>query len=123
MAIEIRITGIEAVNARLAVLAEQHRDAAVAALREEAETIMTTSKRLVPVDTGVLRESGFVDAVDEGVRLAYGGAASGYAIYVHENLEARHPVGQAKYLEQPVLEALPGLAGRVAAVIRSILRT
>lgn len=27
-----------------------------------------------------------------------------YAIYVHENLEAHHPVGQAKYLEQPARE-------------------
>lgn len=24
-----------------------------------------------------------------------------YAVYVHENLEAHHPVGQAKFLEQP----------------------
>lgn len=27
-----------------------------------------------------------------------------YAVYVHENLESRHPVGQAKYLEQPFRE-------------------
>jgi len=25
-----------------------------------------------------------------------------YAVFVHENLEAHHPVGQAKYLEQPM---------------------
>lgn len=24
-----------------------------------------------------------------------------YAVYVHENLEAEHPIGQAKFLEQP----------------------
>jgi hypothetical protein len=24
-----------------------------------------------------------------------------YAIYVHENLEAHHPIGQAKFLEEP----------------------
>ncbi len=29
------------------------------------------------------------------------GYTQAYALYVHENLEARHPVGQAKYLEQP----------------------
>jgi len=29
------------------------------------------------------------------------GYTQNYAIYVHENLEAHHPVGQAKYLEQP----------------------
>lgn len=29
------------------------------------------------------------------------GFTQSYAIYVHENLEAYHPVGQAKFLEQP----------------------
>lgn len=29
------------------------------------------------------------------------GYTAAYAVYVHENLEAHHPVGQAKYLEQP----------------------
>lgn len=29
------------------------------------------------------------------------GYTQAYAIYVHENLEAKHPVGQAKYLEEP----------------------
>lgn len=32
------------------------------------------------------------------------GYTAQYAIYVHENLEAYHPVGQAKYLEQPARE-------------------
>lgn len=29
------------------------------------------------------------------------GYTAAYALYVHENLTAHHPVGQAKYLEQP----------------------
>lgn len=29
------------------------------------------------------------------------GYTQNYAIYVHENLQAVHPVGQAKFLEQP----------------------
>jgi len=32
------------------------------------------------------------------------GFQTSYAIYVHENLEANHPVGQAKFLEQPARE-------------------
>jgi hypothetical protein len=32
------------------------------------------------------------------------GYTAEYAIYVHENLEANHPVGQAKFLEQPARE-------------------
>lgn len=38
------------------------------------------------------------------------GYTQSYAIYVHENLEAYHPVGQAKYLEQPARLLAPVLA-------------
>lgn len=40
---------------------------------------------------------------NDNVSVVVGFTAS-YAIYVHENLEAYHKVGQAKYLEQPVRE-------------------
>jgi len=46
------------------------------------------------------------------------GYTQSYAIYVHENLEAHHPVGQAKYLEQPFRMRASGVAGRVAARLR-----
>lgn len=32
------------------------------------------------------------------------GYSQAYAVYVHEDLEAHHPVGQAKFLEQPARE-------------------
>lgn len=32
------------------------------------------------------------------------GFTQNYALYVHENLKSYHPVGQAKYLEQPARE-------------------
>ncbi len=32
------------------------------------------------------------------------GYTAAYAIFVHENLQAHHPVGQAKFLEQPLRE-------------------
>jgi predicted GNAT family N-acyltransferase len=37
------------------------------------------------------------------------GYTQAYAIYVHENLQAHHPVGQAKFLEQPARELQPVL--------------
>ena len=43
---------------------------------------------------------------DEDVDVEVGYTAS-YAIYVHENLQAHHPHGQAKFLEAP-LRALRG---------------
>lgn len=40
-----------------------------------------------------------------------------YAVYVHENLQSYHPVGQAKFLEQPFRQLL----SQMKAVIRSSL--
>jgi CRISPR/Cas system-associated exonuclease Cas4 (RecB family) len=37
-----------------------------------------------------------------------------YAIFVHEDMTARHPVGQAKYLEQPARQlSSDGTLGRI----------
>lgn len=43
---------------------------------------------------------------DSNLRLEVGFSAE-YAIYVHEDLTAFHPVGQAKYLEQPLRQNRP----------------
>ena len=85
---------------------------------------MGQSKDIVPVRFGVLRSSGKVDLPQKiagiiKVILSYGGAAAGYAIYVHENLTARHkPPTRAKYLEEPFKRAQAGLLGRLAQRIR-----
>lgn len=82
----------------------------------EAEQIMSTSKREVPVDTGRLRSTGYVQlpqmkGTQIGVTLGYG---TNYAVYVHEILSARHVVGKAKYLQDPLERAAQGLGNRVA---------
>lgn len=48
------------------------------------------------------------------------GYTQAYAIYVHEDMTARHPVGQAKYLEQPARELSNSgtLSGIIARVYR-----
>lgn len=66
------------------------QEAAAHALYQEAETIMADSKEhYVPADLSTLKNSGFVRLpVVEGstvsVEMGYGGAASKYAVYVHE---------------------------------------
>lgn len=45
------------------------------------------------------------------------GFSAPYAIHVHENLEAFHPVGQAKFLEQPAREREKDIA-RVAVKLK-----
>lgn len=84
---------------------------------------MTEAKKRTPVDTGVLRSSGFVQGPmikDRGLeaRLVFGGPAAGYAAKVHEDLAARHRVGQAKYLESVVVEHKGSFASEIAARIR-----
>jgi hypothetical protein len=65
--------------------------------------LLRKSQQVVPVDTGALKNSGFTRKTGSGfstdVTVGY---TQSYAIYVHENLEARHKPGKiAKYLEKP----------------------
>ena len=129
---EFDIKGFDLMSQRLSILAEVLPAAVGDALRAEAEIEMTEAKRRTPVDTGALRASGFVggptqvDAETQVVTLAFGGPAGsgnqgetndvdvGYAVYVHEDLEAFHPTGEAKFLESVLLQSAPYLADRVA---------
>jgi hypothetical protein len=45
----------------------------------------------------------------------------GYAVYVHEDLSARHTKGKAKFLEDPLNRRLPEMARRLAERIRKRL--
>jgi hypothetical protein len=110
----------DGVSANLRRLADRTPDAAGGALYVEAEIEMTEAKARTPVDTGALRGSGYVDQPQYSgreirVELGFGGPAAGYAVIVHEDLEAIHPRGgQAKYLSSVIDESAPYLLDRVA---------
>ena len=120
MKIKVTVLGKRELAARLKLAIANAPIRVGQAMREEGETIMTRSKRdFVPVDFGILRASGFVDGPEikgdiATVTLGYGGAASAYALIQHERMEYHHTVGQAKYLEQPVNEAVRGFSQRIA---------
>lgn len=119
MPVNFKLTGVNEMLAKLKQFSAKFPDRVATALYREAQIEMTESKRRVPVDTGVLRSSGFVqEPVRSGrnisVTLGYGGAASSYAVPVHENLEAFHPHGQSKYLESVLDESAPHMAKRLA---------
>jgi hypothetical protein len=107
--------------------ADVMHEAAAAALFEQGEAIMARSKEsFVPVDKGILRGSGFVAPPvltdhEISVTLGFGGPASAYAFVQHEREDFKHKVGQAKYLERPVMEAVVTLAARIADGVRSAL--
>lgn len=106
-------------------------------LYREGQGILAASEPLVPVDTAALKSSGYVEPPKrEGdhveVTLGYGGPAAkvnpktgestdGYALKVHEDMEAFHKVGTAKFLEMPFNQAARGMGARIAAAMKSAL--
>lgn len=106
------------VAAMRAIGGDKMRQALAAALYREAEGLITEAKQETPVDTGALRASGHVrqPEIKENeivVRCGFGGVGAPYGLYVHENLEASHPVGKAKYLEDPANRRAPTMEERV----------
>ena len=96
-------------------------------LYRRGENIMGLSKRLVPVETSNLKNSGHVPPPDirgatVSVEMVYGGTSAPYAFIVHENLTARHTVGQAKYLEAPFLAEQRGTLDELRSEVRALLR-
>jgi hypothetical protein len=120
------ITGDREMLQRIRRIATDVPRAAAAALYTEAEIIMTEAKNRTPVDTGALRASGHVSLPEIrpgviSVALGFGGPAVPYALFVHEDLDNFHAVGQAKFLESALLEAEPHLLENIAARIREEL--
>lgn len=117
----IHIDGLDQVLDQLKRIGEDAKQETSDALYAEAELIMGEAKHRTPADTGALRSSGHVvppDSPGDPIVLAFGGPAAPYAVYVHENLEAKHSVGQAKFLESAIIDALPDLVERVAKRVK-----
>ncbi len=116
-----------ALAAELARLQKEAPAAMGRALYREAEDIMARSKEIyVPVKTGALRRSGYVEeptitSTTATVVLGFGGAAAPYAVYVHERQARHEPPTQWKYLEVPMNDALGGMAERLATSARAEL--
>jgi hypothetical protein len=115
---DVTVTGVAAILRKLARAPQGFLDVAEEAVRAELEIESTESQRKTPVETGALRASHQVSVLatrrDVTGTIAVGGPAAPYALYVHENLEAFHPVGQAKFLESTLTESAPFLKGRIA---------
>lgn len=81
-------------------------DAAIHAVDEFGEQVIGDAQQLTPVDTGALQASGTTEPaeLDGHVVKKEIGFNTDYAAAVHENLNAHHDVGQAKYLETAMKE-------------------
>lgn len=122
-------------GALVAAAGEGGIEAVKQAVVEELQEVIDYAKEwTVPVETGTLRDSGVVgdpEPLPDGgfrVRAGFGGAASEYAVYVHEDPIPRYG-GAAKagtgkgwkYLERPMLAHLPHLREHMVARLRSYL--
>jgi hypothetical protein len=92
------------------------------AIYTEALRIFRKSQRIVPVDKGFLKASGVIEGpTNHEVLIGYGGPAASYALYVHEDPDAKHKAGKSyKYLETPFMEALAGMEKRLAQEVEKI---
>ena len=87
------------------------------ALLKVGQEILEVAKERTPVVTGALRDSGQVELVpgdNPEVNIVFGGEDTAYAIYVHENLKAKHtPPGRSKFLESAVQDHVSVIRGEI----------
>lgn len=106
-------------------IAAAYPDRVAAALYQEAQIEVTEMKRRCPVDVtahaphpGNLRNSIHAEEPErDGKKISVTiatGAQAPYALYVHENPDAFHPVGQWKFMESVLNESRPYMAARIA---------
>lgn len=117
--------GAVEMRALLKRVAGEFPDRVAAAIYQEAQIEVTEMKRRTPVDTthdaphpGNLRNSIHVEEPERNGRnisvTIATGAQAPYAIWVHENPDAFHPVGQWKFMESVLNESRSSMAARIA---------
>lgn len=119
MASGASLNGARQVRDKLKKFGVKFPDEVARALYIETEIELKEVKRRTPVDTGELRASEHVVGPVRRFRQIYteivaGGPAAPYAIYVHEDPDAFHKVGEWKFIESVLLESRPFMAERVA---------
>lgn len=109
---------------RLQTIAKKYPDEVGQAMHKEMEIEATEMKKRCPVDVrpnaphpGNLRDSIHVEEPEQRGKTLYvvvaTGAQAPYAIYVHENPDAFHEVGEWKFMESVLNESRSSMAERV----------
>jgi hypothetical protein len=87
-------------------------------LNLSAEHVRGVSVARTPIQYGDLRSSQTVVPATESELQSAVVSDLDYAVPVHENLTARHPTGQAKFLESASLESIAEVERIISAAIR-----
>jgi len=115
--------------ATLRSIAKQFPDDVAKAMYQEANIEVVEMKRRCPVDVsphaphpGNLRNSIHAelpirDGLNISVIIATGKQAP-YAIYVHEDPDAIHTIGEWKFIENPLKESAPFMSQRIGARVQ-----
>ena len=110
----------------LRVIAEEMNEKAAKALKDAGGKIISSSIKRTPIKTGELRKRSFnegpLKSGDSYVQVVgyekFGGlweyVDGPYAVEVHENLEARHSVGESQFLKRGVEETSAKLQAYLA---------
>jgi threonine synthase len=118
----IQIDGFKELYQKMGLLEEEIDAAAIKGVRKLANVILGESQKLVPVETGTLKNSGTV-SLDKKNKIATISYNTPYARKQHEDNTLKHPRGgQAKYLERPFNEKSDELETYVGNEIDKVLR-
>lgn len=118
----IKIDGFKETYKNLGLLEEEIDKAALRGVKKLADVILGESQKLVPVDTGTLKESGAI-STDKKAQIVTISYNTPYARKQHEDNTLNHPKGgQAKYLEQPFNEKSNEIEIYVGESINKLLR-
>ncbi len=93
------------------------------AMRTVMEVKRTEVVKRTPKDIGTLRNTIHVEGPESSgreitVSIVAGGPAAPYAIVQHENMQYRHTIGQAKYLESVILESRSTIGRDIADQVK-----
>jgi HK97 gp10 family phage protein len=94
----LELQGIDDVMKNFEKINRQVEKNLTEALKKGGQKVLTESNNMAPRDTGeMVRESDVKEVSPTEFRVRYN---TDYSLYVHEDLEARHPRGgQAKFLQ------------------------
>lgn len=134
--LRVDVKGIKRVARNLGVAEEQLSKELGRALFTEGRKVIEEAALEVPKDTLALYRSRFVTPPTKGkgeikvicgfgtdsvVNPRTGKSTSQYAVYVHERLDLKHPVGKAKFLEDPANRARQYLEERLVRHIAPLI--
>ncbi len=101
-------------------IAEDIKAAIWSAIEEGAEDIAEESKRLVPVESGALKDDCRIEETESNeVTVKY---TLPYAAIQHEDLNAKHENGRAKFLEEPFNGRAEKIINSAAESIEKVIK-